>query len=107
MDGPRPRGFWTARIPPTVYRHLVPGRRYRVALPFTDYDRAEHPVGETWWFRGWNYSPHDSGLSLFVSLDGEREWHFRMADWEGEQQGIIDALAAHVVDAEGPIREQG
>ena len=100
MVGPKPRGFWTNTVPPTGYRHLVPGRRYTVALPFTDFDGGEHPAGETWWFCGWNYSAHDSGLSLFVSLDGEQEWHLRMADWEGEQRGVIGSLATHVVEAD-------
>ena len=101
MYGPKPTGFWTRKAVPSAYRHLRPGRRYVVARAFIDFDGHEHPVGETWWFLDWNYSTYHSGLSLFVSLDGEQEWHVQMEDLDGGQKEVIDALAEHVVAADG------
>ncbi len=76
---------------------LIPGRRYRVRKSFTDYDQDEHPSGESWVYLGFNFLPYDDGLSLFVSLDGEQEWHIRL-QWRPEQQGlIIDNLVDYVV----------
>jgi hypothetical protein len=40
--------------------------------------------------------PHDDGLSLFVSLDGDREWHIRL-QWRDDQQGpLIDRLEDYI-----------
>jgi len=52
--------------------------------------------GETWTFLGHNFLPHDDGLSLFVSLDGDREWHIRL-QWRDDQQGpLIDRLEDYI-----------
>jgi Domain of unknown function (DUF3601). len=51
---------------------LIPGQRYRVVKPFTDYDRQVHPVGETWVFEKTNFLPYDDGLTLHVVQDGEQ-----------------------------------
>ena len=64
------------------------GRRYEVVRAFTDFDGGEHPVGESWTFLGASFLPYDDGQSLFVSLDGEREWHIRM-QWREEEQGAV------------------
>jgi len=96
MYGPCPKGHWMARLPKSKFGPLRPGRRYEVVQPFDDYDRVRHEIGEVWTFLGHNFLPHDDGLSLFVSLDGEQEWHIRM-QWRPEEQGeVIGNLGAYV-----------
>lgn len=72
------------------------GGRYIVAEAFTDYDGDLHPPGESWTFLTQHFVPYHDGLSLFVSLDGEREWQIRL-HWTPEGQGaVIDALESIV-----------
>lgn len=97
MYGPMPRGTWM-RGPGEGFGGLRPGARYRVVQAFVDFDRVTHPVGETWTFLGHNFLPYDAGLSLFVSLDGEHEWHIRMQDDPEQQSAIIADLARHVAE---------
>jgi len=97
MYGPMPRGHWTRALPPRDSRGLVRGAYYRVVRSFRDFDGTFHDAGETWTFLGSIFSPHDEGLSWFVSLDGEREWHIRMR-WTPEDQGaIVDAFETYVI----------
>jgi hypothetical protein len=96
MIGPQPKGHWTSRLQRQPFKHLAVGKRYRVTKEFVDFDGDLHPSGESWTFLGQNFLPYDDGLSLFVSLDGEREWHIRM-QWRPEAQAaIIDDLESHV-----------
>jgi hypothetical protein len=96
MHGPEPRGHWTAQRPQAAFAHLTPGVRFEVVRNFMDYDGEAHLAGESWTFLGHSFLTHDDGLSLFVSLDGEREWHIRL-QWRDDQQGpIIDALDAYI-----------
>jgi hypothetical protein len=72
-----------------------------VVKAFCDFDGDEHPEGESWLYLGDSFLPYDDGLSLFVSIDGQREWHIRMR-WTPEDQGpIIDSIQKYVaiVDA--------
>ncbi len=95
MIGPLPKGHWTSPKPANAgksYKFLTAGQRYRVLQRFVDFDRHEHPVGETWIFLGSSFLPYDDGLSLIVSLDGEQEWMIRMQLREEEQGPIDDAL---------------
>lgn len=99
MIGPgAARGTYSSRIGPSPYAHLQPGKRYRVIKEFADFDRDAHPVGEEWTFLCTAFLPYDDGRSLFVSADGEREWHIRMQDREEEQRGILDDLKTYVVE---------
>jgi hypothetical protein len=86
--------------PAHAYRHLEPGRRYRVVRAFTDFDRILHPVGETWIYRGTAFLPYDDGRSLFVSPDGQRDIHIRMQDRPEEQGPILDQLEAYIKSAD-------
>jgi hypothetical protein len=62
-----------------------------------DFDGDTHSRGEEWTFLGASFLPHEDGLSLFVSLDGSREWHIRM-QWRDEAQGaVLDALSRYLV----------
>ena len=99
MIGPRPLDFWT---PPTdsPYGHLQPGRHYRVIQPFVDFDGDPHPTGETWLYLGHNFLPHDDGLSLFISLNGEESWHVRMQLIEEEQGTIVESFEDYVTEHE-------
>jgi hypothetical protein len=86
---------------PTIARPhgmLVPGRRYRVTKNFTDYDGDQHLPGESWIYLGHNFLPYDNGLSLFVSLDANQEWHIRMQWRAGEQGIIIDHFQDYLVE---------
>ena len=96
MTGPQPLGHWTKTLgAPKHFQSLKVGRRYRVIKEFRDYDGDEHPIGETWTFLGYNFSPHDDGLSLFVSIHSD-EWHVRL-QWTPQAQGaIIDALDGYL-----------
>src|SRR5262245_30772433 len=93
MYGPKPKGFWTSVLSPaSIYRGMIPGKRYCVRKELTDFDRDRHPVGESWVFLGHSFHPHDDGMSFFVSLDGEQEWHIRL-QWVPEEQGdVLDRL---------------
>jgi hypothetical protein len=96
MDGPYPAGTYTGLHPRREFGPLKGGARYRVVRAFTDYDGGLHEPGEAWTFLGENFLPHHDGLSLFVSLDGSREWHIRMC-WRPEDQGpVIDALEEYL-----------
>ena len=91
-----PKGTYTAHGVGHDWQHLVAGKRYRVIKPFKDFDRQDHPVGEEWTYIGTAFLPYDDGRSIFVSLDGDREWHIRMQDREGEQREILDTLRTYV-----------
>ena len=97
--GGAPKGTYSSRGVGHGYLHLIVGKRYRVVKEFTDFDREVHPVGEEWTYVGTAFLPYDDGRSLFVSLDGEREWHIRMQDREEEQRDILDNFASYVVAA--------
>ncbi len=89
-----PQPAWSP--PQTTFMHLVSGRSYEVVQSFVDYDRREHPVGETWQFHGHSFLPYDDGLSLFVSTEEGGLRQIRM-QWRDEEQGpVIDALHRHV-----------
>jgi len=102
MIGPKPKNSWRVaweNSEPT-FLCLVRGRRYRVVKTFADFDGDLHRVGESWIFLGRNFLPYEDGLSLFVSLDGDQEWHIRMR-WTPEEQGpIIDALGEYLAPAD-------
>jgi len=104
VHGPRPAGHWSGLDAPNCRREhqfLAAGKHYRVIRAFTDFDGALHPPGEEWTFLGCAFLPHEDGLSWFVSLDGEQEWHIPM-QWHAEAQGpVIDALDTYLQDASG------
>ena len=93
-----PQGTYTSHGVGHAFAHLEPGKRYRVVKAFTDFDKDEHPISETWTFLGTAFLPYDDGRSLFVSIDGTREWHIRMQDREEEQRGILDDLKSYVAE---------
>jgi uncharacterized protein DUF3601 len=100
MYGPYEPGHWSkvTELQPT-FEFLETGRRYRVCATFTDFDGDLHVPGEEWTFLGSSFLPYDDGLSLFVSLDGSREWQIRM-QWRPEAQGgVLDELTSYVVPA--------
>jgi hypothetical protein len=69
-----------------------------VARAFVDFDGGTHAVDESWWYNGASYSAYHEGLSLFVSLDGDQEWHLRLSDRPEDQGPIIAALAEYLVE---------
>ena len=96
MHGPKPKGYWRNASNSGPYSSLSPGVRYTVLRSFVDVDGAEHAIGETWTFCGWNYSAYHNGLSLFVSLDGEQEWHCRLLDLPEGQSYVLEHLAEYI-----------
>ena len=63
---------------------------------FVDYDGHRHPVGEEWRFCGCSFVPYEDGMSFFVSLDDEHEWHLRL-QWRVDEQGaILDHLTEYL-----------
>lgn len=100
MNGPgAPKGTYTNHGVGHAWRHLERGKRYRVIKGFKDFDGEEHPIGEEWIYLGTAFLPYDDGRSIFVSMDGEHEWHIRMQDRAEEQGPIIDRLHEYVVPA--------
>ena len=98
MIGPYPRWHWMRPNFARTQGMLIPGHRYRVTRAFQDFDKDLHAVGETWTYLGCNFLPYEDGLSLFVSLDGESEWHIRM-QWRVEEQGaILEGLGDYLVE---------
>ncbi len=81
--------------PATSFGHLWPSATYVVVQAFRDFDGDEHSVGEAWTFIGASFPPYDDGLSLFVTIEGERR-HIRMQWREGAQGEIIDNLTDYV-----------
>ena len=102
MFGPKQRGNWRRAWENSeqTFLSLQRGRRYRVVKPFSDFDGDLHSVGETWVFLGQNFLPYEDGLSLFVSLDGDQEWHIRMRCTPEDQGAIIDSLHEYVTPAD-------
>lgn len=94
-----PKDHWRAAWEHDGYgfQSLTRGRRYRVVKAFRDYDGDEYAPGETWIYLGHNFLPYEDGLSLFVSLDGDQEWHIRMRWAREDQAAIIDAIGEYVV----------
>ena len=79
-----------------AYGHLIPGRRYRVARAFVDYDGQAHPAGETWRFLGHAFLPYDDGLSLFVTADDTAATHVRLQSRAEAQGEIVNHLEDYV-----------
>lgn len=98
-DSGAPKGACTDHGVGHDWLHLKCGKRYRVVKAFKDFDGAEHPVGEEWTYIGTAFLPYDDGRSIFVSLDGDREWHIRMQDRAEEQGPILDKLYEYVASA--------
>lgn len=92
-----PKGTYTNHGVGHGFHHMQPGKRYRVIKPFKDFDGQEHPAGEEWTYIGTAFLPYDDGRSIFVSLDGEREWHIRMQDRAEEQGPVLDRFQDYVV----------
>jgi hypothetical protein len=92
-----PHGHWMSHVEPKSWSTLQPGHRYQIRQSFRDYDHFEHPAGETWTYLGFSFLPYDDGLSLFVSLDGDQEWHIRMQLRAEEQGSIVDHLQDYVM----------
>jgi hypothetical protein len=88
MYGPQPPGHWTASLKASPFQHLAPGMRYVVSEAFTDFDGDVHAPGENWTFLGHSFLPHDDGLSLFVSLSDQSEWHIRL-QWRADEQALV------------------
>ncbi|MEP7164301.1 MAG: DUF3601 domain-containing protein [Ferruginibacter sp.] len=76
---------------------LLPGQKYKLVKPFTDYDRHVHPIGETWTFVETNFLPYEDGLTVHIRLgDDLKAWLFRL-QWRPEEQAeIINAFSNYV-----------
>jgi hypothetical protein len=104
MYGPKSLGHWSSLDAPNggakTYQHLVPGCTYFVVRQFTDYDGDIHEPGETWIYRGYATNAHADGVSLFVSMSVDDEWHMRL-QWRPEaQQEILADLKRYIQAAD-------
>ena len=77
---------------------LVPGKAYRVIVPFEDYDGTTHRVGETWLFVAKAFLPYEDGLTLTVERDGTQV-ALRLQWREEAQAQIIDEFSDFVEEA--------
>lgn len=103
MIGPFPKGKYTSRSAANEGRkweHLEAGKKYRVIREFEDNSRHLHAAGETWTFLGYSYNQWDEGLSLFVSLDDEQEWHLPLQNGADEQGSVLDALRGYMEEVQ-------
>ena len=75
------------------YGHLVPGRCYRLADTFIDFDGQACTAGERVVYRGYNYFPYDEGLTLHFD---ERD--IRLCGLFDDQRGIMDSLDHYLVE---------
>lgn len=76
---------------------LITGQKYKVIKPFTDYDRLEHPVDETWTFVRTNFIPYDDGLTLHVMKEKiSVEIVYKLQWKEEEQANLIENFKDYV-----------
>ena len=68
---------------------IIPGQKYRVVKPFTDFDKAVHPIGESWIFVGTNFLPYDDGLTLHIKMDTDSPELICRLQWREEEQASI------------------
>jgi len=79
---------------------LIPGQRYRIIKPFTDYDRQVHQPGETFTFLYTNFLPYEDGLTVHLHIDNDpRVLLFRMQWRPEEQAAIIENFTDYVTPA--------
>ncbi len=69
--------------------NLKKGETYKVIKQFYDFDRQIHKIGETWIFEKIEYLPYHSGLSLFVTENGQNIM-YRFQDVAEEQQPLLN-----------------
>ena len=79
---------------------MVPGNKYYVKQPFTDYDKYVHNLGESWVFVNKSFLPYEDGLTLFIGQNGSQH-SFRMQARPEEQDEII-ANFSQYVEEEAP-----
>ncbi|WP_420139277.1 DUF3601 domain-containing protein [Sphingomonas sp.] len=96
MQGPAAKGHWTGAAEPLAYGGLMPGHSYEVAKAFRDYDGDLHPQGERWRYLTYSFLPYDDGLSLFVAITPDQEWHIRLQDRPEEQGEIVRHLSDYI-----------
>ncbi len=76
---------------------LSPGQKYKVIKAFTDFDKIQHPIGESWTFITTYFLPYEDGLTLFVTKDNiEKELSYRFRWTQEEQADIIDRFSEYV-----------
>jgi hypothetical protein len=69
--------------------NLIPGQKYKIVKPFTDYDRQVHQPGETWTFVETNFLPYEDGLTVHIRLDDNPKVLVFRLQWRQEEQADI------------------
>jgi hypothetical protein len=69
--------------------NLIPGQKYKVIKPFTDYDRHVHAPGNTWTFVETNFLPYEDGLTVHLRLDDDPKVLLFRLQWRQEEQAAI------------------
>lgn len=94
LFGKRPQAgpALTPSGPPAYHQQMTAGREYMIVRSFTDFDGAQRSAGERWVFKGYDFLPHDDGLTLFTDPGpGVR------LQWRPEAQGdVIDNLGDYI-----------
>lgn len=80
-----------ADAPAGSYGHLRPGRLYRVARAFTDFDGRLRGEGELHRFLEHSWFPYDDGLTL--RMDGDT---IRLCGLEPEQAAIMADISSYL-----------
>jgi hypothetical protein len=81
------------------FKHLIPGKQYKVARIFLDYDGKPYEVGDTYTFLGTSFLPYDDGLTLYFSQALDKVT-VRLQWREVAQKDIIDNLKDYFVKVE-------
>jgi Domain of unknown function (DUF3601) len=79
----------------TDINNLKKGETYKVIREFSDYDSKIHHVGETWTFEKTTFLPYESGLSLFVTENGQSVM-YRFQDEPQQQRDLLSNFMNYV-----------
>ena len=76
-------------------KSLVKGKVYKVNKEFIDYDGNIHIIGKIFVFDKTEFSPNNSGVSLFI-IENSKPVMYRFV-WEDEGQGeLLDEFMNYV-----------
>jgi hypothetical protein len=76
------------------FKHLIPGKLYRIVRPFADYDGNVYQPGGEYQYLGNGFLPYDDGLTLYFSQADEM-LIVRLQWREEAQKDIIEELEAY------------
>jgi hypothetical protein len=78
------------------FKHLIPGKHYKIIKTFKDYDGKPYQPGKIYTYLGNDFLPYDDGLTLHFSQSGEVV-AVRLQWREEAQKEIIEGLEHYFV----------